>query len=169
MEINEDIVVEIESYKNIGLFTKPKKQLLDFLILQQDEEILINLRLIPSRSIFKNDIRERYAQRLILTTERIIFIINKGYILKEFFPYTQITDILVTKRWYISGDHPVIVIKTANDTYEVLFLSLFSYKKKIQGIVDCIKKRNPKINVEIDSKYEENHLKEILFTKIKFK
>jgi len=165
----ENIIAEIERNKELGLFSKPKKTLLDFLILPRDEEILINMRLFPLKNVFKNDIRERYAKRLILTTTRVIFVLNKGYILKESFLYSQITGILITKKWYISSDHPVIIIQTENDKYEILFVPLFSHKKKIQGIVECIRKRNPKLNIEIDPKYEEHFLKDILFTKIKFK
>lgn len=159
--------MEIERNKRIRLFKRPNK--FDLLNLTRDEEILINLRLFPLKSIFINNIKERYAKRLILTTERIIFIINRGYIFKEFFPYNDITDLLITKKWYISGEIPVIIIKTVSNTYEILFATPFSYRKKIQGIIDCIKKRNPRINVEIDSKYEEKFFKEILFSKIKFK
>jgi len=168
MEI-EDIAIEIENYKKIGLFKKPKDRDLNFLDLRNDEKVLINLRLFPFKSIFINNIKERYAKRLILTTKRIIFIINRGYIFKEFFPYNDITDLLITKKWYISGDFPVIIIKTVSDTYEILFATLFPYRKKIHGIIDCIKKRNPKIDMKIDSKYEENFFKEVLFTKIKFR
>jgi hypothetical protein len=164
------MVIEIEKYKKISLFKKKSKnQLLNFLDLRGDEKVLINIRLFPLRSIFINNIREQYAKRLILTTERIIFLIDRGYIFKEFFPYNEITDLLITKKWNISGDFPVIIIKTTNNIYEVLFATLFPYRKKIQEIVDCIKKKNPKIHLEIDPKYEENYLKEILFTKIKFK
>jgi len=169
MEIKEDIAIETKKYKKIGLFKKPKNRLLSLLDLKHSEEVLINLRLFPFRSIFKNDIKERYAKRLVLTTERIIIVIKRNWILKYSLPYYEVTDIFITKEWYISGDFPVINIKTANDTYKILFTTLFPYRKKIQAIVDCIKKRNPKINVEIDSKYTENFRREILFTKIKFK
>jgi hypothetical protein len=169
MEEKNDIVQEIENYKKIGLFKKPKKQLINFLDLREDEKILINLRLFPLKSIFINNVRERYAKRLILTTERIIFIIDRGYLFKEFFPYSEITETLVTRKWYTSGEIPVVIIKTVNNNYEILFATPFSYKKKIGGIVNCIKRMNPGINIEITPKYEENFLKEVLFTKIKFK
>lgn len=167
MEI--EITEEIEKYKKIGLFKKPGNQLLNFLDFKKDELVLINIKLFPFKSIFINNVSERFAKHLILTTEKLYFVLNRGWILKEFFPYSEITNILVTKKWYISGEIPVIIIKTMKNTYEILFATPFSYKKKIGGIVDCIKRRNSKINVEINSKYEENFFKEILFTKIKFK
>jgi hypothetical protein len=164
----EAILMEVENYKKVGLFKVPKKKLLDLLALGVNEEVLINLRIFPGRSIFRDNIRERYAKCLVLTTERI-FIINRGWIIKEAISFDKIKEVLVTRKWQISSDVPVIIIKTINSVYDIYFYSIFFYKKKIWGIVDCIKKRNSKINVEIDSKYEENYLKEILFTKIKFK
>jgi hypothetical protein len=61
------------------------------------------------------------------------------------------------------------VITTDKSRYEILFSTLFPYRKKIHEIINCIKRRNPVINVKIDSKYEENYFKEVFFTKIKFK
>jgi hypothetical protein len=138
--------------------------------LHHDEEVLINLSLFPFKNIFINDVKERFAKRLILTTQRVIFILNRGYLIKEFFTYNQITSIVVTTKWHISGDFPVITIKTANDMYEVLFCSLFTYRKKINGIIDCIKTRNRDIEISIDWKGNSiDYIKEILLTKIKFK
>jgi len=160
--------MEIEKYKKIGLFKKPKNQLLNFLDLTPDEKVLINLRLFPLKNIFINNIRESYAKRLILTTKRIIFILNRGYLFKEFFQYETITDILITTKSLTINDYPVIVIKTASNTYEILFTKIFPYDKKIKGIVDCIKNRNPNISVKIDSKYDDADYSP-LFTKIELK
>ncbi len=166
------MAMEKEKYKEIGLFTTPQKRLLYLLDLKQNEEILINLRVAPSRSIFINNIRERYAKRLVLTNERI-FIINRGWILKGFIQFNKITDVLLTKKWDISSDFPVLIIKTDSDTYEIFFYaSIFSRKKirqKMEGILNCIKEGNPNINVKIDVQQDDNLIKEVLFTKIKFK
>jgi hypothetical protein len=167
----EMIINEIENYKKAGLFKRPKKKLLDLLDLKYDEEVLINLSLIPSRSILKNNVRERYAKCLVLTTERI-FIINRGWIIKEVISFDKITNVLVTRKWLISADLPVIIIKTVNNSYEIYFHSIFSYKKKIKGIIACIKNRNFNINIEIDLRYSDDiisFIKDSLFTKIKFK
>ena len=168
MEEKIDIATEIETNKKIGLFKKPKNKLLNFLDLTPNEKVLINLRLFPLKNIFINNVKEPYAKRLILTTKRIIFILNRGYIFKEFFQYETITDILITTKLVISNDYPVIMIKTSSNIYEILFTKIFPYDGKIKGIVDCIKNRNPNINVEIDSKYDDADYSS-LFTKIEFK
>ncbi len=159
--------MEIDKYRKAGLYKKPKKQLLNLLGLKRNKEILINFRIFPSRSIFKNDIRERHAKYLVLTTERI-FIVNRGWIIKEVISFDEITDVLVMRKWQISTDVPVIIIKTINDSYEIFFYGFFSKIKKIKGIIDCIKERNPNINLEIDLK-EDSSIRDTLFTKIKFK
>lgn len=130
---------EIERFKEIDLYKKSYKQLLGFVNLNTNEEILINLRLFPFGNIFINNVRERYAKYLILTTDRIIFVVNRGYLSKKFFSYNKITDIVTTRKWYISGNQPVIIIKTENNTYEIMFTTLF-YRKQVEGIVNCIKK-----------------------------
>lgn len=160
--------MEIENYKRIGLFKKPKTQLLNFLDLTPDEKVLINLRLFPLKNIFINNVREPYAKRLILTTKRIIFILNRGYLFKEFFKYETITDILITMKLVISKNYPVIMIKTSGNTYEILFTKIFPYDRKIKGIVKCIQNRNSNINVKIDSKYDDSNYSP-LFTKVEFK
>ena len=178
IEMKENISAEIEKYKKMGLFKKPKNRLLNFLDLKDKEELLINLRLFPLRSVFINSVRERYPMHLILTTERIIFMLNRGWLLKEFLPYGAITEILITRKGVSSSDFPVIMIKTLSDTYEILFTTFFPYRKKINGIVDCIKNRSPDTNVRIDSKYHDdedvisvirNSFKDLLLIKIKFK
>lgn len=168
MEGKIDVAPEIEKYKKIGLFKKPKNQLLNFLALTTHEEVLINLRLFPIIGIFINNIREPYAKRLILTTNRIIFILNRGYLFKEFFQYETISDILITTKLVSAKDYPVIMIKTLGNTYEILFTKIFPYDRRIKGIVDCIKNRNPNISVEINSKYDDADYSP-LFTKIEFK
>jgi len=168
MEEKNDVAPEIENYKKIGLFKKPNNQLLNFLDLTPDEKVLINLRLFPLKNIFINNIREPYAKRLVLTTKRIIFMLNRGYLFKEFFQYETISDILITTKLVSSNDYPLIMIKTSGNTYEILFTKIFPYDRKIKGIVDCIKNRNPNISVKIDSKYDDADYSP-LFTKIEFK
>ena len=104
----------------------------------------------------------------------MIFIINRGYIFKEFFTYNAITDVLITTKLIVVNDYPVIVIKTLNNTYEILFTKIVPYGNKIKGIVDCITNRNPNIHVKKDSKYYDaddtvSFIKDSLFTKIKLK
>ena len=172
MEENIEISKEREIYKKDGLFKKPTKLVLSFLDLIQDEEVLINLKLSPARELFINSVKEKYGQHLVLTTRRIVLIINRGYIFKEFFTYDTITDILLTRKWIITADMPTIMIKTSNTTYEVVFLSSFLYKKKIKGIIDCVKIRNPNISVKVDTQYNDDILsimKDTLFTKIQLK
>lgn len=172
MNMNKEIrPTEIENYKKAKLFKRPKKKLLDLLNLGGDEEVLINLRIFPFRSLLINNVRERYAKCLILTTKRI-FIINRGWIINEVISFDEIKDVLVMRKWLISVEAPVIIIKTINSAYEIYFHSMFSYKKKIEGIVDCIKNRNFNINVKIDPKYGDDvisFMKDSLFAKIKFK
>lgn len=176
MKINESETIEVEKYRKIGLFKKPKKSLLHLLDLNHNEEILINLRLFPLRSIFINNIKEGYAMRLVLTTERIIFILNRGWILKEFITYDSINEILLTRKRINSSTFPEVMIKTSTNTYEILFTTLFPYRDKINGIVDCMKNRNPNINAGIDSEYHDNDdiiglikasIKDLLLIKIK--
>jgi hypothetical protein len=157
---------EQDNYLKLGLYRKPKEKLINLLDLHHDEKILINLRLIPLRTVFINNNRERFPIRLILTTQRVIFFLNRGYLIKEFFAYNKITSIVVTRKWYSLGQFPAIIIKTASDVYEVLFPSLFPYKKKFNGIIECIKKRNTEITIEMNLK---SHIKEIADTKIEFK
>jgi hypothetical protein len=169
-DFSDSINTERNTYQKIGLYKKPNKKLLNFLDLQHDEEVLINLSLFPFKNLFINDVKERFAKHLILTTQRVIFILNRGYLIKEFFTYNQITSIVVTSKWHISGDFPVIILKTATDVYELVFSTLFTYRKKISGIVDCIKTRNRDIEISIDWKGSSiDYIKEILLTKIKFK
>ena len=169
-DFSDSINTERNTYQKIGLYKKPNKKLLNFLDLQHDEEVLINLSLFPFKNLFINDVKERFAKHLILTTQRVIFILNRGYLIKEFFTYNQITSIGVTSKWHISGDFPVIILKTATDVYELVFSTLFTYRKKISGIVDCIKTRNRDIEISIDWKGSSiDYIKEILLTKIKFK
>lgn len=164
---------EINTYKKAGLFKNPSKKLLKILDLTTSESILVNLKVIPFRAILKNNKEEPTATNFILTTENIIFI-NNGWVMKynETVTYNEIQEILVTKKVLHKAEVPVIIIKTGNDTYEIFFfeISLKRKFKKINGIIDCIRKRNPSINISIDLKEESyfKEIKEILSTEIKF-
>jgi hypothetical protein len=92
------MTIEAEKYKKIGSFKNFAKKLSYLLDLRKNEDVLINLRVAPSRSILKNNVRERYAKRFVITNERI-FIINRGWILGESILFNEITDVLVTKKF----------------------------------------------------------------------
>jgi hypothetical protein len=164
---------EIDTYKKAGLFKNPSKKLLKILDLTSSESILINLKVVPFRAILKNNKEEPTASNIILTTGKLIFVSN-GWVMKynETVSYNEIQDILVTKKELHKAEVPVIIIKTENDTYEIFFfeISLKRIFKKINGIIDCIRKRNPNIDIRIDLKEESyfKEIKEIFSTEIKF-
>jgi hypothetical protein len=158
---------EIKYYKKIGLFKMPDNSILNLLRLKNNEKILINLKIFPFRSIFKNDIRERHAQFLILTNDRIL-IIRKDISISDIILFDDLTNLIISKKWLMTADLPVISIKTSTDLFDIYFYKIAPYKKKIEGIISCIQQRNPKISIENNLK-EDNLIKNILFSKIKFK
>lgn len=173
MNMNKEMrSTEIESYKKAKLLKKPGKKLLDLLNLKGDEEILINLRIFPFKSICKDNVWERYAKCLVLTTKRI-FIINSGWFINDVISFDEITDVIATRKYVFSSRKPVISIKSVNNLYDVFFNTIFPfpYREKIAGIVDCIKNRNPNVNVNIDIKDDDpiEVLFKALFNEIKFK
>ncbi len=167
--MNEDINKEKEIYRKIGLYQKPAKKLLDLLDLEDHETILINLRVIPFMGIYKNGEREVTANHLILTTERIIFV-NQGWVMKynESVSYYEIRNILATIKWLISADVPVMIIKTTDNSYEIFFLGVFFKKKynRINGIIECVKKRNPDVEIQMDLR-PYTFTKDVLLTEVK--
>ena len=170
--MNNDLEKEREKYQNIGLFKKPSKKLIFSLDLMDNEIILINLKVFPTLGIHKNEKREPTAKNLILTNKRIIFF-SLGWVMKfnESISYDEIVQISVNKKWLISADFPVIIIKTETNAYQIFLLGL-SFKKKlrkIDGIINCIKIRNPNIDIQMEiTREEDNFVKEVLDTEVKF-
>jgi hypothetical protein len=151
------MIEEIENYKKIGLFRPPKKKLLDLLNLGGDEEVLINLRIFPLKNIYKNNELERYAKCVIFTNKRI-FIIHRGWLINDIISFDEITDVIAMRKPLRSPyTLPVIVIKSANNLYEIFFntFTFSSDREKIEGIIDCFQHRNSNINLKIDLKDDE--------------
>ena len=144
---------EIENYKKIGLFKKIPLRIFNLLGICENETILIYSRVFPFKSLFKNSIR-LILNNIVLTSERIIFVdyyfFSSGWRVKEVFSYDEIVEVVATMKKLGIKKEPVIIIKTIKDSYELFFRTLFPYRGKIKGIIDCIKKRNPNIPVTMD-------------------
>jgi hypothetical protein len=62
--------------------------------------------------------------------------------MRESLFFSEICEVEVTKKKESS-----IIISSQNTKYEVSFSNLFPSSKKIAGILDCIRKRNPFLNI----------------------
>ena len=148
-----DINNEIENYNKVGLYRKPSKKIVDILNLSVGESVLINLKIFPFRTFFKDGNRD-IANNLILTSQGIYFLdysfFGSGWRMRKVISYGQIINVSFTSKKVFASEKPIFSINTANGLYEVLFSTFSPYREKIERIIDCIKKRNPKISVEID-------------------
>lgn len=149
---SEKIISEIEKYKKSGLLKNPSRKIITILNLDPDDFILINCRIFPFNTFFKNDIQDLMSN-LVMTAKKIYFIdysfFAKGWRTKEFLSYDEIIEVSVAMKREFASKEPVLFIKAKNN-YEIHFRKLFPYRKKIHAIVECIKKRNPKVNFSID-------------------
>lgn len=153
IKLANDIKKEIDKNTKLGLLKKPSGKILKSLRLEVDENILVNIKIFPNRSFFKNGVRE-VGGNFVMTTKRIVFIgfsfLGGGWRFKEIIHYDQLSDIRVEMKQLVTKKEPVIVFKTIDNVYELYFKSLLPFRNKINGIIDCLRKNNASVPITID-------------------
>ena len=148
--VDSALLQEIEANSKRGLFKQPSSKIVRLLALDSNEVILVNIRLFPFISFFKDEGRD-IASNLILTSKRCIFIdsalFSDGWRLREYIPYTDVIEVSAYKKHIHVSKEPFLTIKTNNSSYDLRFASFGSYKTKIDGILECLRNRNPKIRI----------------------
>lgn len=155
-EVPEDVATEIMSYTKGG-FRPPSKKILGLVSLDDDEFLLIHMRIFPYRSFFKNGVRS-LAGNLLLTTKRIYFIhsvfFESGWRMRECLTYQEVVSVIVTTRRVATTSEPLLRLTTLENEYEIVFKSIFRYREPIDHIVRCIQKRAPSADVGFDESYQ---------------
>jgi hypothetical protein len=112
--------------------------------LKSNEVLLINLKVFPFKSFFKNG-AEEIVKNLVLTTERVLFVdysfLGSGWRFREILLLDDIQYLTASK-----NEEPFIKFQTKENYFEIYFRNFIPYKNKIAGIMNCIKKRNSHVS-----------------------